>query len=398
MVTRRTLTLIAAAVLPALVMGLAVVMSRQGGSETHPSGDVGPPTPAPLPTPVPVPSPTPVPPRWDPERWQKGFALWERGSPFGSPEGLQSLQQLRDVGADTISPVITWYVAGPHDPHLHRGKSTPNEDELVAAIDEAHRQGLQVVLRFHVDCEDGTWRANIDPQDKEAFFAAYGTVIAYYARLAEEHQVEGMVIGAELSGLSGPANTPYWRSLIARVRQQFDGFLTYSAQWGSAPPSAPTDRYREFQQIEFWDDLDYLGISAYFELADGGRPSPSTPELLARWEEWRRLQIEPFQARYGKPLLFTEVGYPSSGEAARHPWAGGGPQSVNLQLQAELYSALFQSWSGVPWFRGAYFWFWPTDGYGTGPASADYPPAGKPAEGVIRRWYRQLDDMERGGG
>lgn len=393
MVSRGHFILVAVALLLASMAGLVWIATRSDGGEPRPDVELL----ASTPTPIPASSPTPVPPRWEAERWQKGFAFWDRAAPFGSPESFQALRRLRDVGANTVSPVVTWYVAGPHDPHLHRGKGTPNEDELMAAVDEARRQGLQVVLRIHVDCEDGSWRARIDPYDKDAFFAAYGTVLTYYARLAEEHQVAGMVIGAELVGLTSPANTLSWRSLIARVRQQFSGFLTYSAQWGSAPPSSPTDPYREFQQIEFWDDLDYLGISAYFELAEGSQPSPPASELLARWEEWRKLQIEPLQARYGKPLLFTEVGYPSSGEAAHHPWGGGGYGAVNLQLQAELYSALFQSWSGVPWFRGAYFWFWPTGDYGVGPTSSDYPPAGKPAEEVVQRWYRWLDDMERGG-
>lgn len=375
-----------------------VAASRGEGPETPPygSGRVAEPT-GTVAEPAPEAMATihPRQPR-NPEGWQKGFAFWDRFAPFGSTESFQSLHHLRGVGANTVSPVITWYVAGPWDHQLHPGKGTPSEEELIAAIDEAHRQGLQVVLRLHVDCEDGTWRARINPNDKKGFFAAYGTVLNYYARLAEEQGVEGLVIGTELVGVSGPAYTDYWRSMIAQVRQRFGGFLTYSAQWGSAPPSAEYDQYREFEQIEFWEELDYLGISAYFELADGGNLSPTVPELVARWEEVRRLRIEPFQARYGKPLLFTEVGYPSDGEAARHPWSGGGEhRPVNLRLQAELYSALFESWAEVPWFRGAYFWYWPTDHEGSGPTSPDYPPTGKPAELVIHRWYRLLDDMER---
>ncbi|HEX2923993.1 MAG TPA: hypothetical protein VHS28_08205, partial [Chloroflexota bacterium] len=239
------------------------------------------------PTPEPTPEPTPIP---DPSlyrlpaNWQKGVVLWDRPESFGSPASFQSLRELRDVGATSISPVVTWYVAGPWDPHIHPGKKTPTDDDLIAVIDEAHNLGLQVMLRFHIDCEDGNWRARIDPQDKEAFFNAYTTVLGYYAGLARDHAVEGIAIGAELSSLTKPAYTDYWRSVIAQVRQRFPGFLTYSAQWGSAPPDALADPFREFEQIQFWDDLDYLGISGYFELVAAGQ----TPSLQSYIDMWSR--------------------------------------------------------------------------------------------------------------
>jgi hypothetical protein len=301
---------------------------------------------------------------------------------------------MRDVGADTVAPIITWYVSNSHDVRLHRGPGTPSDDDLAAAITYAHRLGLRVVLRLHVDCEDGEWRAYLNPADKTTWFDEYGIVLNHYADLARSHGVEGMVIGTEMVSLTRPAYTPQWKAMIAQVRRRFHGFLTYSAQWGSAPPESPTDPFREFEQIGFWRDLDFLGISAYFELAPDGNSAPSLEKLEARWEELRRLRIAPFQARYGMPLLFTEVGYASTNQAARHPWAGAGPGAVDLALQATLYRALFQSWADVSWFRGAYFWFWATDADGSGPTSTDYPPTGKPAEDVIREWFAELQCLE----
>ncbi len=330
-----------------------------------------------------------------PDGWQRGFAFWDRSAPYGSPESFAALARLRDLGADTVSPLITWYVAHPRAPVIHRGRGTPSDEDLAAAIDEAHHLGLRVVLRFHVDCEDGAWRATISPDDRDTWFASYGAALNHYAALAEAHGVEGMVIGAELVRMTTPAHTHRWQKMIAEVRQRFSGFLTYSAQWGSAPPESAADPYREYEQVGFWPDLDYLGIAAYFELAPHGGYHPSADDLRAAWEVWRERRIGPFQARYGMPLLFTEVGYRSTNGAAWHPWDGALSQGANPQLQADLFQALFESWAAVPWFRGGYFWFWATDGDGSGLSSVDYPPTGKPAEQVVRRWYAMLDQIER---
>ena len=44
---------------------------------------------------------------------------------------------------------------------------------------------MEVMLKPHVDVIDGTFRGEIEPADRAAWFASYGSMIDHYADLAE---------------------------------------------------------------------------------------------------------------------------------------------------------------------------------------------------------------------
>ena len=80
-------------------------------------------------------------------------------------------------------------------------------------------------------------------------------------------------------------------------------------------PSADTLQHdaTRFQFIQFWDALDWIGIDAYFPLATAEDPAPPLRQLEAAWNSrmdairsWRESA-----SLTDKPLVFTEVGYPS---------------------------------------------------------------------------------------
>ena len=120
--------------------------------------------------------------------------------------------------------------------------------------------------------------------------------------------MEALCIGTELR--TAVLNRPdAWRSLIADVREVYGGELTYSANW-----------YREFEEVPFWDALDYIGIQVYFPLADSTGSKMSLDAFKAAWAP-HVARIEALQQRVGKPVLFTEVGYPEP--PRMRPWSRG---------------------------------------------------------------------------
>ena len=194
-----------------------------------------------------------------------------------------------------------------------------NADDVVRrAISELHALGLRVMLKPHVDVEDGTWRAQIEPADRARWFESYAAFIDHYVAIASETRVEMLVIGTELASMSGARHADDWALLIARVRTRYPGLLTYAAN-GVEPGD-------EFTSVAFWPELDLVGVDVYTPLTD--KTNPTRQELAAGWRRNRYghdmvAAFSNLQKAQGKPLLFTEIGYRSGDGANRAPWDWG---------------------------------------------------------------------------
>jgi len=157
---------------------------------------------------------------------------------------------------------------------------------------------------------------------------------------------------------------------VSRIREEFRGPLTYSANFDTWPG------------IGFWDALDFIGVSAYFPLSD--RPDPSLAELEAGWDR-ALAPLEEASRRWGRPVLLTEAGFPSIPSAARAPWREARTRA-DVWLQARCYEATLRALARRPWIEGAYFWLWERT---SPPAFRDPSHAivDKPASFTLARWY-----------
>jgi len=65
------------------------------------------------------------------------------------------------------------------------------------------------------------------------------------------------------------------------------------------------------------------------------------------------------QKAYGKPFIFTEVGYRSGDGTNRAPWDWGLSMVADPAEQADCYAALFEVWSReASWMKGPFWWAW----------------------------------------
>jgi Glycoside Hydrolase Family 113 len=252
----------------------------------------------------------------------------------------------------------------------------------------ARERGIHTLLKPHVWLRrgEGKWRSDVAMEDDDAWqawFASYETFILHYARLAEELGIEALAVGTELRE-TVRQRPQEWRRLIREVRAVYGGRLTYAANW-----------YREFEEIPFWQNLDFIGVQGYFPLTD--KPledgeGPTVEELRAGWKAPLE-QLRALHRRTGLPVVFTEVGYKSTADAAVEPWrwaprGAPGATPVDLETQQRCYEAFFEEVWKEPWVAGAYFWKWfPHHSRAGGPEDADFTPQNKPAEKVLARWY-----------
>jgi len=309
--------------------------------------------------------------------WQRGvdFATYA-ASTYGSAASDASLARAASSGNDSVSIVITQYMDSATSNTVRSNGATPTDASIPHAIATALSLGLNVSLKPQVDLIGGAWRGTIAPADPTAWFASYESMIDHYADLARQGGASTLVIGTELKTMSGAAYTSRWQQIIAGLRQRFSGRLTYAANWN------------EYQQVRFWDDLDFIGVDAYYPLSE--LPAPTVSQLVSAWTS--RGYVSALQAasqQYGKRVLFTEIGYRSIVGAAITPNIWNSQALYSMDEESNAYEAAFQAFAGRPWFAGMYWWSWPA----TLPANgwnSDYTPTYKPAEDVMRSWNRRL--------
>lgn len=292
---------------------------------------------------------------------------------YATVESDTSLEALASTGANWVALIVTWYQNTTYrDSSVMPDRMmTPTDDSLIHAIRTIHRLGMKVMLKPHIGLyESEHWRGEIEPTDEKAWFDSYQAFITHYAELAQGNGVEMFSIGTELDSMTQQKYTAYWLAMIDDIRQIYGGELTYAASRSS------DTAWRDFG---FWEELDYIGIDAYFPLTN--KTNPTVAELEEGWQKWIAL-IEARQGMIKKQIIFTEIGYRDIDGTNILPgdWQSEGKE--NQQEQANCYEAALESLWGKPWLQGIYWFSWSLV-----QTPRSYTPWGKVAETTLRAWY-----------
>ena len=251
---------------------------------------------------------------------------------------------------------------------------------FVANIQKMRERGLYIHLKPHLWMSEG-WRSNVSldsTKEWETWFQTYRTNMLHYARMAEKTGVEMFCIGTELRS-SIKEQPEAWCALIAEIKAIYSGKITYAANW-----------HDEYEHITFWNELDYIGIQAYFPLTKNKNPDLET--IKKGWEPHLKT-LETLSQDYEMPVLFTEVGYKSEAAATIRPWEWGNDLGILYQKKSDhtqqlAYEALFQMVWNKPWFAGMHIWEWNTQSTQEGAkTNLNFSPRYKPAENVIAKWF-----------
>lgn len=304
--------------------------------------------------------------------YQKGVSLVSKSAEvLARPESDRTIEQFTGLGATSVSLVVTWYQPKADSEQIAAVPTQSIKDEALAhAINQAHRNNLKVMLKPHLDVLDGTFRGQIAPS--AAWFASYRQYILHYAQLAEEYHVEMFCIGTELENASFESWRKEWTDLITGVRGLYHGKITYAANW------------TEYQSVAFWDQMDFVGIDAYFPVTQ--KLDPSQEELDHGWQDIAA-KISAWRSEHGiqKPVIFTELGYQSVDGANVTPWQTAS-RKEDQNEQAMVLESMFRSMERQDWFKGIYWWnFFPREEW----RPLDFTIRGKKAEEVLKKWYEK---------
>ncbi|NND77416.1 MAG: hypothetical protein HKN39_04475 [Flavobacteriales bacterium] len=262
-------------------------------------------------------------------------------------------------------------------------RATRHDHEWAKRIKMVRSKGFKVFLKPHLWIHEpslGKWRSDIFPSSEEdwkMWSDSYSDYIVRYAKVAEEGSAEMYCIGTEFSRLT-LEKPEYWIELIANVRKVYSGKVVYAANW-----------YKEYEEIGFWDQLDFIGIQAYFPLSKS--EYPGVEELSQSWNEFVPA-LSTVSEKYDRKILFTEMGYRSTSTGAIEPWLWVEDPALGEEIysgvtQANCYQAFFNSIWDQEWFAGLHLWQMRPDIEQRRNKELDFTPQGKPASDVIRKGY-----------
>lgn len=246
-------------------------------------------------------------------------------------------------------------------------------------IDLLHKNGVQVMLKPQIWIWQGAFTGDMmmpSNEDWSTLEKSYEDFILMYAKLAEETKCSVYCIGTELDEFV-KHRPDFWNNLIEKIRQVYHGKLTYAANWD------------EYGRTPFWDQLDFVGVNAYFPLCE--KQNPTVETLTAGWQPWK-VKLKQLSKDMSKPILFTEFGYRSMDYTGKKPWlVDRNKENVNLKAQADATQVIFDEFWSEDWFAGGFVWKWfihhdRAGGY----ADNRFTPQNKPAESVIREHYAQV--------
>lgn len=272
-----------------------------------------------------------------------------------------------ELGADWISLVPVVFVFE----NSNQITDTAWADDLNTAIFWAKVFGYKVMLKPHLDVNRGNkHRGTYDLESEEEwleFERQFSEFTLRMARIAAQQELEMFCVGTELRTFVKKRRA-FWDQLIQEVKMIYDGPLTYAANWD------------EYGIVHFWDQMDYIGIDAYFPLLE-----METPTVAKLEEAWRgdKRSLKNLHLSYCKPILFTEFGYRSANYCAWEHW-NLEDDMTNMEAQSNGYEAFYRTFWEEDWVAGAFAWDWLTHRL---PEENDkWTVQDKPAASVMKSW------------
>lgn len=306
-----------------------------------------------------------------------------RGLSFVAPPGPfenDPMQEVMKVNADCIA-VIPFAYTRKGNPSVRYNESDwqwwgerPEGVEQTLVL--AKKNKLKILLKPQVYIMR-SWPGGLDFSNEEwsKWEKDYEKYILSMLDLAIKYEVELFCIGTEFK-LSVKKREHFWRALINKIRQNYKGKLVYASNWDA------------YQNVPFWDALDYVGINAYFPLIN--EKTPSVEALKKAWQP-KLNRIAKFYKKVNKPILFTEFGYLSVDGCAYNTWeleAKVRSIPINEKAQANALDALFATCWERPWWYGGFIWKWFPNMEGhEGYINRDYTPQDKMGYEILKKWY-----------
>ena len=292
----------------------------------------------------------------------------------------------------------TWDYATSDPPSMTNigfGHTYPDAD-LIAHITATRKAGFKVYLAPQVCCADLS-KVDMSARWWNTWFEQYERYSLYFADVAARTGVDQLAISGDWLAIDRkPAGyAARLEAIYAKVGQRYGGPVGRSIYLGGLdgaaepvwPPAA------DMPGMGTWD---FFAVNWWAGLSPD--PGAAQPELSASALRIMNASLAPLAAQYGKPVVLSQIAYPSvvGGVTGRIDGESPGLQMWNdyddtmvldLVGQARAFEAVLTAVAQSPYVTGTYpFVYWPDEF----PLSKEYNIRGKPAAAVVRAWYASI--------
>ncbi len=295
--------------------------------------------------------------------------------------GTEHVTPMKEINASWITTMPFGFIRSDSDSveynHTWQWYGEKREG-VMEIINLCHENDLKVMLKPHI-WSMGQWIGDVE-YDTEAewknFEDSYLTYALDFAEIAESLNVEAFCIGVEMKKIV-QQRPDFWPVLIEGVRAVYSGPITYAANWDN------------YQNVTFWDQLDFIGIDAYFPVSDS--QTPTVEECYTGWKD-NFEAIRLLSESLDKKVIFTEYGFRNVDFTGKEPWDQNDNGSYNNEAQENAYKATFARFWKEPWFEGGFFWKWhPKDNEVDGSSNNRFTPQNKPVETLISTVFEETN-------
>lgn len=287
------------------------------------------------------------------------------------------------LGSNYISIIPYAFIPG-HQPEVYFDVPQQWYGERIEGtlqmIEESRKKGLKIMLKPHVWVRGDGWAGEFKLETEEEWKKwekAFDKYILTYAEIADSLDIEIFCFATEFRMVIRE-HPEYFPKLISKVREVYKGKLTYASNWDN------------YENVQFWDQLDYIGVDAYFPICD--QKTPEVDNLIGLWDPVKK-KLKGYADKHNKPILFTEYGYQSIDFSASEHWNISSGSSLNMVAQRNAYEAIYKTFWDENWFAGGFLWKWyPNHPNAGGKTNKRFTPQNKPAEKVVSQYYNKYTE------
>lgn len=282
----------------------------------------------------------------------KGFNFTHEGyriyNGYLSESAKKSLLKLKEIHSNSISIVPFGFMSSESDPTIFWANQTgsENDESIIYCGLNAKKIGLKVMLKPQLWLRHGKWCGEIEMENEDdwsKYENEYRLWIIHYAAIAQQYKFEFLSLGVELLKFT-KLRPEYFRSLVSDIRKIYDGQITYSANW-----------YDEADNIQFWNELDFIGINSYYPLSK--KENADVSELKSEAENLAQ-HFSSLSKKWNRKIVFTEIGFAKN----ISPWVMPHEEKNNSIFseieQANCYKIISDEWLNQDWCGGFLWWKW----------------------------------------